>query len=306
MKKILFLSGPTAVGKSNLAIDLAIKFNLEIISADSIQVYKYFNIGSAKPNNEELNKVKHHLIDFVNPWASYNNSNFIVDAKKAIDLVYKNNKYPIIVGGTGFYINSLIYGSYNTPVSDYNIKKQLEEEYDKDRIKLYNELKKIDPSSALNFHYNDRYRTIRALEIYYTSKKTLTEYKLEHKLLENYKYLIIFISSSLSKIKENIKLRTNKMLELGLIEEVKNLLNDINIKNTKPMKSIAYKELSLYLDNKISLDDAIALINKETYKLAKRQITWFKKRTNVIFVDQSCAYNTISNIINDFYSLKGY
>jgi tRNA dimethylallyltransferase len=301
MKKLIFISGPTSVGKTSLAIDLALKYNLEIVSADSIQVYRYFNIGSAKPNKNELSKVKHHLIDIVDPWHNYTNACFIKDAKNAIDNIFSNNKYPIIVGGTGFYINSLIYGNYNTPISNIEIKKKLEEKYEKNKIKLYQELEKIDPDTAKNFHYNDKYRTVRALEIYYSSNKKPSYFKSKHQNKEQFKHLIFFITSSLEELKENIKNRTNNMIKEGLVEEVKNILKMPEIVNTKPLKSISYNEISLYLNNKISLQEAIELINTNTYKLVKRQITWFKKRKNTILIDKFNAYNIISNNIVNFY-----
>lgn len=299
MNKIFIISGPTASGKSKLALDLASNFKLEIVNADSLQIYKGMDIGTAKPSLKEQELVKHNLIDIVNPWDEYSNSNYIKDAETVISKLCSEQQIPLICGGSGFYIKSLLYGIFNIPKikvsNDYYelIKNSTKEE-------LHNKLIEIDPETASRFHSNDSYRTNRALEVYYGTGQTMSYFRTQHKETSKYDFVFIVLNPNRSVLKQKISERTNTMIKNGLIDEVKQLLNLCSNKNLKPLKSIGYKEIVDYLDQKTTLVEAIELININTYHLAKRQLTWFKKQNNIIYIDPESAYTKIKEIFIKF------
>lgn len=296
MKKIFIISGPTASGKSSLALELASNFNLEIVNADSLQIFKGMDIGTAKPSLDEQKLVKHHLIDIVNPWDDYSNSNYQSDADNAINSI---NSIPIVCGGSGFYIKSLMYGIFKIPkVTPNNDFFELLKNSTKET--LYAKLQSIDPETAHRFHANDTYRTNRALEVYYSTGQTMSYYREQHNETPRYDFVFIVLTPDKKLLKKNIFDRTNSMIKNGLIDEVKNLLEISPTKNVKAYKSIGYNEIITYLDQKISLEEAIEQINNNTYHLAKRQVTWFKKQNNIICIDPESAYIKIKEIFVKF------
>lgn len=299
MKKIFIISGPTASGKSKLAIEIASKFNLEIVNADSLQIYKGMDIGTAKATIQEQKLIKRHLIDIVNPWEVYSNANYLKDADKVIDEISSKGKIPIICGGSGFYIKSLLFGTFDIPkIKPKNEFLQLINKASKED--LYKMLLKVDPETASRFHENDSYRTNRALEVYYSTGKTMTYYREIHKKVPRYEYVFIVLSPDKDILKRNIFDRTNNMIKNGLIDEVKGLLNISTNKNLKPLMSIGYKEIIAYLDSEIGLEEAKTQIYKNTIHLAKRQVTWFKKQNKINCIDPENAYIKISSILKDF------
>jgi tRNA dimethylallyltransferase len=297
MNKLIFLAGPSASGKSSLAIDIAKKLNLNIISADSLLVYKYFNIGTAKPSKEEQKILPHYMIDIVEPNYNYTVKEYKNEVFKLTqDLNKKKEKY-IFVGGTGFYINAIINDTFNAPTGNLKIKNKLQKEAKENGNEgLYNKLKKIDPESCKRIHINDTYRIIRALEVYYISNKTMTHYRNEHKKKESKNSKIIVLNPSKEDLIENIKIRTNEMIKKGLVEEVMSLIKK-GYAETKPMKSIGYKEVKEYIENKVEKKEMIENINKETKLLAKRQLTWFKKQKNTVWINTKKDYNKVKEII---------
>ena len=278
--KIIVIAGPTASGKTSLAIELAKKIDGEIISSDSMQIYKEMNIGTAKVTNEEMQGIKHYLIDFVSPDERYSVSDFKKDAENAIEEILAKGKTPIIAGGTGLYIDSLIY-SINYPDMEFD------EEYRKKLMKiadasdglneLYEEAKKIDPEAVEKISCNDKKRIIRILEIYKQTGKNKTEQERLSRLEEvKYDYKVFALNMDREILYERINQRVDKMINDGLVEEVKYIKQKYD-KYPTAMQALGYKEVVEYLDNIINYDEMIEKIKQETRRYAKRQLTWFRK-----------------------------
>lgn len=286
-KRLLAIAGPTASGKTKIAIDIALENNMEIISADSMQVYKYMDIGTAKPSSEERKKVKHHMIDIVEPDVDYTVSDFCDDSADVITQIEQNKKTPLVCGGTGFYLNALINGTFNTPPSDPAIRQKLEPRAE-DRTELYKmheELKKIDPTTAARIHPNDKYRIVRALEVYYITGNTMSYYRDAHNSVKKEKNsLMIVLNPDKEELVRNIKERTAQMVKAGLVDEVKVLLSRGYSPDLKPLKSIGYLEAVRFIQGKISIEELNEDIIKQTAALAKRQLTWFKKQKDTLWL----------------------
>ena len=284
---VYVIGGPTASGKSKLAVELAKKINGEIISADSMQIYKDMNIGTAKITNQEMQGIKHYLIDFISPEQRYSVSSFKKDAEDAIEKILSNGKTPIIVGGTGLYIDSLIYGiEFQDEKIDTKYREKLNKIAEIEGLeKLYKKAQKIDPEAMAKISANDRKRIIRVLEIYHKTGKTKTEQEKESRKNEvKYNYKVFAITIPREKLYERINKRVDQMLEQGLIEEVKKILEKYSYFPTA-MQGLGYKEVIEYLENKITKEEMIEKIKKETRHYAKRQITWFKKNKETIWLD---------------------
>lgn len=285
-KKAIVVVGATASGKTALGVHIAKKFNGEVISADSMQIYKGMDIATAKPTTEEMDGVKHHLIDFVDVKSQYSVSNYCDDAKIVFDSVIKNNKLPVIVGGTGLYIDSFLSNTkfLESAASD-KIRQELLIEAEKNGIEsLYEQLKVIDPDAAINIHPNNIVRVVRALEIYKTTGKTLTEQnRLSHAVESDIEPLYIGINySDREKLYNRINLRVDLMLQAGLLEEAKEFFK-LNPSKTA-FNAIGYKELKPFIDGNLSFDVCVENLKRETRRYAKRQITWFKRNKNINWV----------------------
>ena len=294
--KVIVICGPTASGKTSLSVELAKKCNGEIISADSMQIYKEMNIGTAKVTLEEMQGIKHYMIDIVSPTERYSVAEFKVQAEKAIEEILKKGKTPIIAGGTGLYVNSLIYNiQYNDIKIDEEYRKYLEERVEKEGLQsLYEEAKKIDFEAMKSISKNDQKRILRVLEMYHQTGKTKTELEKESRKEEvKYDYKVYAISWEREELYKRINKRVDIMIEQGLIEEVENLLKKYN-KFPTAMQGLGYKEVVEYLDKKITKEEMIGKIKMETRRYAKRQITWFKKIENVKWIQGNEA--TINNI----------
>ena len=284
---VYVIGGPTASGKSKLAVELAKKINGEIISADSMQIYKDMNIGTAKITNQEMQGIKHYLIDFISPEQRYSVSSFKKDAEDAIEKILSNGKTPIIVGGTGLYIDSLIYGiEFQDEKIDTKYREELNKIAEIEGLeKLYKKAQKIDPEAMAKISANDKKRIIRVLEIYHKTGKTKTEQEKESRKNEvKYNYKVFAITIPREKLYERINKRVDQMLEQGLIEEVEKILEKYSYFPTA-MQGLGYKEVIEYLENKITKEEMIEKIKKETRHYAKRQITWFKKNKETIWLD---------------------
>ena len=280
--KVIVICGPTASGKTSLSISLAKKINGEIVSCDSMQIYKEMDIGSAKPTVEEMQEIKHYLVDFVSPEKRYSVSEYKEDASKAIEEIINKGKTPIIVGGTGLYLNSLIYNiQYNEMEVDLNYRRELEKEAEEYGLEvLYNRAKEIDPEAMEKVSANDKKRITRVLEIYNATGRNKTELEKKSRKEVPYNYLIFGINMERSILYDRINKRVDIMLEQGLIEEVKNLIN-----MPTAMQGLGYKEVKEFLDGNISKEEMIEKIKMETRRYAKRQITWFKRIKNIIWLD---------------------
>ena len=284
---IYVIGGPTASGKSKLAVELAKRINGEIISADSMQIYKDMNIGTAKLTKEEMQGIKHYLLDFVSPEGRYSVANFKTDAKIKIEEILKKGKTPIIVGGTGLYIDSMIYGiEFQDEKIDKEYREELNELAEKEGLeRLYEEARKIDSEAMKKISINDKKRIIRVLEIYHKTGKTKTEVEKESRKNEiKYNYKMFAITMNREKLYERIEKRVDQMIEQGLIEEVQSILNKYH-KFPTAMQGLGYKEVVEYLENKLTKEEMIEKIKKKTRHYAKRQLTWFRKNKETIWLD---------------------
>ena len=284
--KVIVICGPTASGKTALSIELAKKVNGEIISSDSMQIYKDMDIGTAKPTEKEMQGIKHYLIDFVEPNQRYSVAEFKKDAENAIEEVLEKDKTPIVVGGTGLYVDSLIYGiEYPDIELDEKYREKLEKRADKEGLELlYNEAKKIDPQAIEKISKNDKKRILRILEIYKATGKNKTEQEKEsRKNGIKYDYKVFAINMDREILYDRINKRVDIMIENGLIEEVEKLLKKYTEFPTA-MQGLGYKEVVEYLQGKITKEEMIENIKRETRRYAKRQITWFKKNKQTIWI----------------------
>lgn len=288
-KKAIVVVGATASGKTALGVHIAKKFNGEVISADSMQVYKGMNIATAKPTTDEMNGINHHLIDFLDVNEQYSVSSYCDDARKVFDDIKCRNKLPVIVGGTGLYIDSFLSNTkfLDSASSDEVRKELLIEAEENGSDVLYERLKNIDPDAAENIHPNNTVRIIRALEIYQTTGKTLTAQNKQSRLIESdIEPLYIGINySDREKLYDRINLRVDLMLKNGLLEECEAFFKSNPSKTA--FNAIGYKELRPYIDGELPLETCVDNLKRETRRYAKRQITWFKrnKRINWFYAD---------------------
>lgn len=284
--KVIVICGPTASGKTALSIQLAKKINGEIISSDSMQIYKYMDIGTAKPSKEEMQEIPHHLIDFIEPNQRYSVAEFKKDAETAIEEILKKGKTPIIVGGTGLYVDSLIYGiEYQDIQLDEKYRNELEERVTNEGLeKLYEEAQQIDPKAMEKISQNDKKRILRILEIYKATGKTKTQQEIEsRKNGVKYDYKVFAINLEREILYERINKRVDLMIEKGLIQEVEQLLQKYDEFPTA-MQGLGYKEVVEFLQGKINKEEMIEKLKMETRRYAKRQITWFKKNKETIWI----------------------
>ena len=284
---VYVIGGPTASGKSNLAVELAKKINGEIISADSMQIYKDMDIGTAKVTKEEMQGIKHYMIDFLSPEERYSVSSFKKDAENAIEEILQKGKTPIVVGGTGLYIDSLIYGiEFRDEKFDEQYRESLNKIAEEQGLDiLYKEAQKIDPDAMQKISINDKKRIIRVLEIYHKTGKTKTEMEIESRKNEvKYNYKVFAITMPREKLYERIEKRVDIMIKQGLIEEVQKILEKYS-KFPTAMQGLGYKEVVEYLENKTTKEEMIEKIKKETRHYAKRQLTWFRKNKETIWLD---------------------
>ncbi len=299
--KVIVICGPTASGKTALSIELAKKIDGQVVSADSMQIYKDMTIGTAKPTEEEMQNIKHYLLDFVSPDERYSVANYKKDAKKAIKQIIDNGKTPIIVGGTGLYVDSLIYEiEYNDIKIDEKYRAKLEEQAKKEGLEsLYNQAKLIDPEAMEKISQNDQKRILRVLEIYNATGKTKTQQEKESRKEVEYDYKIFAINWPRDVLYDRINRRVDIMIDQGLIEEVKEIKNKYSHFPTA-MQGLGYKEVVDYLDGKYSKEEMIEKIKMETRRYAKRQLTWFRKNKQTIWLDgQADIKDNIKIITNE-------
>lgn len=299
---VIVICGPTASGKTALSIELAKKINGEIVSADSMQIYKDMNIGSAKVTAEEMQGIKHYLIDCVYPNERYSVANYKQDAKKAIEEIISKGKTPIVVGGTGLYIDALIYEiEYKDIRINEEYRKQLEAIKENEGIEvLYKKALEIDPKAMEKISPNDYKRITRILEIYNATGKNKTEQEAESRLNEvPYNYKVFAIDYDREKLYERINKRVDIMIEKGLIDEVKSLLEKYSEFPTS-MQGLGYKEVKGYLEGNLSKVEMIEKIKQESRRYAKRQFTWFRKNKETIWINGQADMNyNINRILEE-------
>lgn len=290
MKPLIILTGPTAVGKTALSIGLAKAVDGEIISADSMQVYRKMNIGTAKIEPEEMQGVRHHLIDILDPAEEFNVVLFKKYALRAMEDIYSRGKIPIIVGGTGFYIQALLYDiDFEENDNDMSYREKLQNLADTHgKTFLHDMLAEVDPESAEKIHENNVKRVIRALEFYKKTGMKISEHnETESQKKSPYNFEYFVLNDARSKLYDRIDRRIDIMVEQGLIEEVKALKDQGYTKDLISMQGLGYKEILDYLDGVTSLDEALYILKRDTRHFAKRQITWFKREKEVTWVDKS-------------------
>lgn len=303
-RKILAIVGPTASGKTKLSIIVAEKIGGEIISADSRQVYRYMDIGTAKPSKEERERVKHYFIDELNPDEEFNAGVFGERGREIIEDIFSRGKVPIVVGGSGLYVKSLIDGFFEGPAGDWELREILYRKAERlGKGALYEELKKVDPASAEKIHPNNLKRVIRALEVYYLTGKPISQLQSEMKPEINFETVQIGLNWDRKKLYKRIEERVDMMIEQGLIEEVKRLRELGYDKNLNALQTVGYKEVFDYLDGIISYDRMIYLIKRNSRRYAKRQLTWFRQDKRIIWidVDERTDFNELADKVIDIY-----
>lgn len=283
---ILILTGPTAVGKTALSIELAKILGGEIISADSMQIYRKMDIGSAKISQEEMDSVVHHMIDVVDPDEDFSVSDFHDMASQIISDIHKRGKLAIVTGGTGLYLNSLVYDmDFGGTNSDPSIRKDLEEILnDKGKDYLYRLLQDLSPEAAKRIHPNNTKRVIRAIEVYKTGGE-MGDFSNDLKYNPKFDAKIIVLNRDRSILYDRINQRVDMMFDMGLLDEVKGLHQMGYTSQMQSMKGIGYKEVLEYFDGKMTLEESIDILKQGTRRYAKRQITWFKKYENALWLD---------------------
>jgi tRNA dimethylallyltransferase len=301
--KIVIIQGPTASGKTDLAVMLAEKFDAEIISADSVQVYRSMDIGTAKPTLEQRRRIPHHLVDIVNPDQPFTAADFRREAERAIVHITARGKRVIICGGTGLYIKALTKGLMESPGGDESVRSELR---DFARLHgkeaLHDMLMKVDPDSAVRLHPNDQFRIIRALEVYRISGLPVGEFMKKHGFMsEPYCSLKIGLSVDRGKVYATIDKRVDWMIGNGLVGEVRSLLTAGYESSLKSMRSIGYRQICWYLNGEISLEEAIRLIKRDTRRYCKRQLTWFNQDREINWFEYPENVAIIVQNVNDFF-----
>lgn len=288
-KPLVVLTGPTAVGKTKASIGLAKVIGGEIISADSMQVYEYMDIGSAKIRPEEMQGVPHYLIDDLKPWDEFHVVRFQQMAKNAMEQIYANGHIPIVVGGTGFYIQALLYDiDFTGTAQDDTYRAELENLVkEKGAAYLHNMLRKVDPKSAEDIHANNVKRVIRALEYYRQTGQKMSEHNEEERRKESpYEFVYFVLNAPREQLYARIDRRVDQMIEEGLVDEVKHLKELGCTKEMVSMQGLGYKEILAYLDGKYDLDTAVYTIKRDTRHFAKRQLTWFRRERQVTWIQK--------------------
>ena len=305
-KPMIILTGPTAVGKSALSVELAKKINGAVISADSMQVYRHMDIGSAKVMPEEMQGITHYMIDELEPDEEFHVVRFTTMAKEYLKEIYAAGKIPIIAGGTGFYIQALLYDiDFTEQQCDEAYRRQLEEQAKEHGAGYLHEmLRKVDPASAEAIHANNVKRVIRALEFYHLSGQKISEHnETERQKQSPYNFAYFVLNDERAKLYERIDKRVDAMIEAGLVNEVQKLKDMGCSREMVSMQGLGYKEVLAYLDGEYTLEEAVYIIKRETRHFAKRQLTWFKRERDVIWLDkQTFGYDDVA-ILTDMISI---
>jgi len=286
-KPILIIAGPTAVGKTDASILLAREWGAEIVSADSMQIYRGMDIGTAKPTPEQRALVYHHMIDIVDPAQPYSVGDYLRDARNAIDGILQAGGTPIVVGGTGLYIRALMRGLLHGPPADMELRERLlRKESENGEGALYADLARLDPEAAIKIHPNDLRRTVRALEVYYLRDRKISDLQKAHSFQEKaHAFRLLFLVRGRSELYPRIERRVDQMIEQGLEAEVKGLMLKGYSSGLISMQAIGYSHFIDYYNNRVSFDETVELLKRDTKRFAKRQFTWFRREPDARWVD---------------------
>ncbi|PLV59244.1 tRNA (adenosine(37)-N6)-dimethylallyltransferase MiaA [Thermotoga sp. KOL6] len=298
--KIAIVGGPTAVGKTDIMVEVCEELGAEIISMDSRQIYRYMDIGTAKPTPEQRRKVPHYMIDILDPDEYYNAFLYRKDSLKVMEDILRKGKIPVYVGGTGLYADALVRGIFEGVPADENVRRELRELERKEPGILRKMLEEFDPEAATRIHPNDLKRTIRALEVYMKTGRRISE--LQKKTKGDDRFFIVVLTRERYDLYNRINKRVDKMIEMGLVDEVKRLLNMGYSKDLNSMKTIGYKEVIDYLEGKYDFDRMVHLIKRNTRHFARRQIIWFKRYEdavwyNLTLMDKKDVKKELKNLI---------
>lgn len=301
--RLVIVQGPTASGKSALALELAERIGGEIVNADSMQVYRGMDIGTAKPSQEERRRVPHHLYDIVDPKVNFTAADFREHASRAIADIERRGKRVILVGGTGLYIRILTQGLVASPGGDDNIRRELEDQAHGEGLEsLHRRLAAVDPVAAARLHPNDGVRIVRALEVFLLTGRPLSVFQEAHRFAdEPYRCLKLGITVERELLYRRVEERVDRMIAEGLVEEVRGLLSAGYPATLKAMGSIGYREICAYLAGEFSLDEAVRLIKQNTRQYAKRQMTWFRRDSEIIWVEYPGKFDSILSTVMGFY-----
>ncbi len=286
-KPILIIAGPTAVGKTDASILLARELGAEIVSADSMQIYRGMDIGTAKPTKEQRMLVSHHLIDIADPGRLYSVGDYLRDARSVLDGVISSGGVPIVVGGTGLYIRALTRGLFHGPPADVELRsKLLQKEADGGEGALYAEVVRVDPDAAVKIHPNDLRRTVRALEVYYLRDRTISDFQQEHSFKDRpYRFRLLFLTRERSELYSRIERRVDQMIAEGLEIEVRRLFDNGYGDTLPSMQGLGYRHFMDFFHGRSSREEAVALLKRDTKRYAKRQFTWFRREPEAVWVD---------------------
>ncbi len=284
---ILIIAGPTAVGKTDASIMLAQELGAELVNADSMQIYRGMDIGTAKPTKEQRRLVYHHMIDIVEPTQPYSVGDYYRDVRSAIEGITSSGSIPIVVGGTGLYIRALMRGLFHGPPADIDLRELLlRKEAEGGEGALYSELVSIDPEAALKIHPNDLRRTIRALEVYHLKEKKISDYQREHSFKDTqFRFRLLFLSRDRRELYPRIEARVDGMIAAGLEAEVKSLVERGCTEQHASMQGLGYRHFMEYFLGRRSRDETITLLKRDTRRYAKRQFTWFRREPEAMWVD---------------------
>jgi len=291
MKKVIVLLGPTGVGKTSASILLAQALWTEIISSDSMQVYRNMDIGTAKPTRDERSIIRHHMIDVVEPWEHYSTGEYIEGVKPILAALHERNALPLIVGGTGLYIKAMTRGIFRGPSANSKLREDLLQRENAEPGSLHRQLQSVDPDAAAAIMPADVRRIVRALEVSLSGEKTMSEMQAELTERLPYDFIKIGLTRERAELYEMIDRRVGRMIEIGLVEEVRNVTAAIQkhhagpIEDISSMQAIGYKELLMHLKGEMSLEDAVALIKQRSRNYGKRQFTWFRKEEGISWID---------------------
>jgi len=301
MNKVIILLGPTGVGKTGASILLAKALDTEIISSDSMQIYRGMDIGTAKPSEEQRISVKHHMIDIISPSEPYSVGRYIEDVTLVIDELHRKGKIPIVVGGTGLYIKAMTRGIFSGPSADWKLREELASLEEGQGGALYSYLQELDPEAAAKIMPADTRRIIRALEVYLKTKKGISEFQQKLTTPLPHEFIKIGLKRERKELYRTLEERVDKMIDSGLVEEVRKLTSLVSNSKLSPrrvaegdqtpnfelscMQAIGYKEIAMYLNGEMPLEEAIRLIKRSTKRYAKRQFTWFRKEDDIHWID---------------------
>ena len=313
MNKVIILLGPTGVGKTGVSLLLAKKLGTDIISADSMQIYRHMDIGTAKPTPDERAMVKHHMIDIVGPRESYSTGKYIDAVVPIIEGLHRKGKIPIVAGGTGLYIKAMTRGIFSGPSADWSLRESLLAGEKAENGSLYKYLGELDPEAAGKITPNDTRRIIRALEVSLKSASNISDMQKRFTQPLPYEFIKIGLSRDRKELYSLIEKRVDEMIANGLEEEVKNVLHLIEASSVSPlpsMQAIGYKEIAMYLQGGISRDEAVRLIKRGSKRYAKRQFTWFRKEEGISWVDitgisdNSIILDRVCDILGTGYNMQ--